>query len=180
MPKRLCLLVALLLTSSLAWGQERGISKAPSSSRAAKRLALVIGNSNYLHTSPLRNPANDAQSMSQVLKQLGFAVTALVDADQRTMETEIARFGETLRRNEGVGLPRDAEPVRAQGPRQPCGAREELQERSISWSIESSRGGGRLTWKRRGPVVLRPPEGLDDTGRFAASPTAPIVIAVKR
>ena len=104
MPKRLCLLVALLLTVSLAWGQERGISKAPSSSRAAKRLALVIGNSNYQHTSPLRNPANDARSMSQVLKQLGFAVTALVDADQRTMETEIARFGETLRRNEGVGL----------------------------------------------------------------------------
>ena len=35
------------------------------------RIALIIGNSAY-PGSPLRNPANDAREMSQILRQLGF------------------------------------------------------------------------------------------------------------
>ena len=36
--------------------------------------ALVIGNSAYNHTSPLRNPVNDTQSMTISLQSLGFRV----------------------------------------------------------------------------------------------------------
>jgi len=34
--------------------------------------ALVIGNSQYLLGAPLRNPANDARAIAEVLKRLGF------------------------------------------------------------------------------------------------------------
>ena len=42
--------------------------------RTEKRVALVIGNSNYA-TSRLRNPVNDAMAMTLKLRSLGFEVT---------------------------------------------------------------------------------------------------------
>ena len=39
---------------------------------AAKRVALVIGNSAYEHTSPLKNPVNDANLMAISLEEAGF------------------------------------------------------------------------------------------------------------
>ena len=39
---------------------------------AARRVALVIGNSAYLHTTVLANPKNDAVAMGAALKKLGF------------------------------------------------------------------------------------------------------------
>ncbi|MGA1600639.1 MAG: caspase family protein, partial [bacterium] len=104
MPKTLCFLMVLLLLVTPAWSQERGVSKASSAPGASKRLALVIGNSDYQYTSPLRNPANDARAMSQTLQELGFEVTALVDADQRQMEEATRQFGKDLRDQKGVGL----------------------------------------------------------------------------
>jgi hypothetical protein len=41
---------------------------------AANRLALVIGNSSYKHTSQLKNPANDADLISGKLRDIGFDV----------------------------------------------------------------------------------------------------------
>ena len=41
---------------------------------AANRLALVIGNSGYKHTSQLKNPANDADLISDKLREIGFDV----------------------------------------------------------------------------------------------------------
>jgi hypothetical protein len=38
-----------------------------------KRVALVIGNSEYKHTLRLENPKNDAADVGAALKQLGFA-----------------------------------------------------------------------------------------------------------
>ena len=67
-----------------------------------KRLALVIGNGAY-KTSPLKNPANDAQDMASVLSKLGFEVIHRENASQRTMGTVIREFGRKLR-NGGVGL----------------------------------------------------------------------------
>ncbi|MDG2195924.1 MAG: caspase family protein [SAR324 cluster bacterium] len=68
------------------------------------RQALVIGNSKYIHTGPLRNPANDAKAISSTLKQLGFNVMMLTDADQRQMDQAIRKFGADLRGSNGVGL----------------------------------------------------------------------------
>ena len=57
---------------------------------AAKR-ALVIGNQVY-QTSPLTCPVNDANDLAATLKQLGFAVTVLTDANQQQMENAIRSF----------------------------------------------------------------------------------------
>jgi pentatricopeptide repeat protein len=60
------------------------------------RFALVIGNGNYSALGKLANPGNDAADMAAALKGLGFAVTLLQDADLRSMEQGIVRFGNAL------------------------------------------------------------------------------------
>ncbi|MBT3387258.1 MAG: hypothetical protein HN417_04935 [Desulfobacula sp.] len=69
---------------------------------AATRTALVIGNGGY-KTSALRNPVNDATDMAAALKERGFNVTFKINANQKTMERAIRKFGKSLR-NGGVGL----------------------------------------------------------------------------
>src|SRR5438270_60094 len=58
---------------------------------AQRRFALVLGNAAY-PGSPLRNPGNDATDMAARLRQFGFEVTVLRDADKRTMDEAIRRF----------------------------------------------------------------------------------------
>jgi tetratricopeptide (TPR) repeat protein len=67
-----------------------------------KRLALVIGNANY-KTSPLKNPSNDAHSMQTVLKECGFEVILVENADHKTIKNQIKAFTEQLK-NYGTGL----------------------------------------------------------------------------
>ena len=69
---------------------------------APRRIALVIGNSNY-QSAPLRNPVNDARAMAKTLRQLGFDVRELLDAGQADMKRAIWDFGKKLR-DGGVGL----------------------------------------------------------------------------
>jgi len=76
-----------------------------SSVLAGDRVALVIGNSKYTHTSSLANPENDAISMTNTLREAGFSVTKLVNADQGTMKKELLKFGRRLREgNVDAGL----------------------------------------------------------------------------
>jgi len=51
-----------------------------------KRIALVVGNSNYINNTPLRNPCNDATAVGNQLQQLGFDVIVLYDASYQQME----------------------------------------------------------------------------------------------
>ncbi|MBK8158574.1 MAG: SUMF1/EgtB/PvdO family nonheme iron enzyme [Rhodospirillaceae bacterium] len=82
---RLALLIGALLTLSIA------------SAQAETRLALVIGNAKYgAEMGKLPNPANDASLMADTLAGLGFKVTKLVDADQKTMKRAISDFGSAL------------------------------------------------------------------------------------
>jgi len=67
------------------------------------RFALVVGNAAY-KSSPLRNPVNDAFDMARTLRTLGFEVIHEENANQRTMENAISRFGRQLRKQGGVGL----------------------------------------------------------------------------
>ena len=67
-----------------------------------KRLALVIGNSNY-ESVPLKNPANDARDMADQLERLGFDVILETNAVKRTMLAAMERFGRSLR-DAKVGL----------------------------------------------------------------------------
>ena len=66
--------------------QQRAIRPTQKASPTPVRQALIIGNSTYDHTSPLRNPTNDAQAISQTLNRLGFEVETLTDVNQREME----------------------------------------------------------------------------------------------
>jgi hypothetical protein len=62
-----------------------------------KRVALVIGNSNYRNTAALTNPANDAEDMATVLRHIGFEVVDGRDLDKRGMDAALARFARLAR-----------------------------------------------------------------------------------
>ncbi len=73
---------------------------------AEKRVALVIGNSDYKLISPLSNPKNDAILMATTLKSVGFEVVSAIDVDYRGMRRAVRQFGRVLRRSgkDAVGL----------------------------------------------------------------------------
>jgi len=76
---------------------------APAPRRTAKesrRVALVVGNSNYVHVAPLSNPANDARLMARTLRNLGFTLVdgdAQIDLDKVPFDREIQKFGTQAR-----------------------------------------------------------------------------------
>jgi hypothetical protein len=67
-----------------------------SSVQAARRVALVIGNSDYKSAPRLENPKNDATDLAAVLEGLGFQVTKGLDLDKSGMEKTIREFAEAL------------------------------------------------------------------------------------
>ena len=67
-----------------------------------KRIALIIGNSDYIN-GRLYNPLNDATDMNSTLKALGFSVMKYENCDQKTMKKAIDKFGKQLDDHE-VGL----------------------------------------------------------------------------
>jgi uncharacterized caspase-like protein len=63
------------------------------------RFALLIGNSNYTQkVGPLKNPRNDVALVGEALRNLGFTVTILQDADYRTMDTALKRYVADVRK----------------------------------------------------------------------------------
>ncbi len=96
------LLSQFLLAVAAAAGLLAALPDAASAARA--RTALVIGNADYEALSSLVNPLNDAQDMAAALRESGFQVTLLTNADQRGMEEAIREFGNRLERVRGHGL----------------------------------------------------------------------------
>ena len=78
-------------------------SNSMENNKIERRVALVIGNGAYQHTSQLPNPANDAQDIAQVLRKYNFQVILKTDASLETMADVIYQFGESLKGG-GVGL----------------------------------------------------------------------------
>jgi Caspase domain len=70
---------------------------------ADKRVALVIGNSAYRNTPPLRNPRNDAQDVAAALKRSGFETIVGVDLDKAGMDETAIKFARAAR-NADVAL----------------------------------------------------------------------------
>lgn len=60
-----------------------------------RRLALLIGNSNYAYEPSLRNPIADVTEVSDKLRELGFDVLRVFDADQKTIDEALVKFQET-------------------------------------------------------------------------------------
>jgi len=71
--------------------------------QAVERIALVIGNGDY-EIKSLDNPPHDAEDVAKMLRQVGFQNPIVkINADQATMESAIAAFGERLHKG-AVGL----------------------------------------------------------------------------
>ena len=72
---------------------------------AESRLALVIGNAAYAGVdAALANPVNDARLLASTLRQLGFHVRLLEDADHGAMRRAVREFEDDLRREKGVSF----------------------------------------------------------------------------
>jgi hypothetical protein len=63
--------------------------------KALNAHALVIGNGAYSGSSRLPNPINDARSMSEKLRGLGFIVTEALDADRTKLVSALSQFSRT-------------------------------------------------------------------------------------
>ncbi len=66
---------------------------------ASNRHALVIGNADY-KIGPLKNPSNDANSISASLERLGFKVTKILNSNRRYMREAVKDFGKSLSSND--------------------------------------------------------------------------------
>jgi hypothetical protein len=58
----------------------------------APRIALIIGNGAYTPSGALKNPPNDAVTISKALKKVGFEVETLTNVDRRRMITALQGF----------------------------------------------------------------------------------------
>ncbi|TPK63789.1 peptidase c14 caspase catalytic subunit p20 [Mesorhizobium sp. B2-4-19] len=64
---------------------------------AERRIALVLGNSQYQHAAPLANPARDAQAMADRLQNLGFEVISGFDLTKQQTQATVAQFAKQVR-----------------------------------------------------------------------------------
>lgn len=62
----------------------------------AERVALVIGNSGYLHANPLPNAAQDARDMAARLTGIGFSVYSGIDLTRAETLSLVAEFSQAL------------------------------------------------------------------------------------
>ena len=98
-------LIWLLLPVAVFAADQRNLSVSKPAAPAGgteRRIALVIGNSNY-EVSPLKNPGNDARAIASALRESGFQVTERHNLTQAAMREAIRIFGDELKRG-GVGL----------------------------------------------------------------------------
>jgi hypothetical protein len=73
---------------------------------AESRIALVVGNGNYLNVPSLANPAGDASLMASTLKRLGFKLVgdgAQINLDKKAFDSAVRSFGSQLQ-GADVGL----------------------------------------------------------------------------
>jgi hypothetical protein len=74
-------------------------SQVPDTLRSERRVAILIGNGNYLIGS-LANPENDARAMAEVLRKIGFEVYEYENLNRVQMDNAIEEFGLGLKKND--------------------------------------------------------------------------------
>lgn len=84
------IILFLMLCASLGW-----LSDAMAGER---RVALVIGNGEYVRNAKLPNPSRDASALAKALEQLGFKVITGIDLNQSDIRLFVSRFGREARR----------------------------------------------------------------------------------
>ena len=83
--------LAALVTALLA------VCLASQPALAGKRVALIIGNSNYQNVTALTNPANDATAVTEMFKQASFDVDSRRDLKSQEMRRALRDFGDKAR-----------------------------------------------------------------------------------
>lgn len=83
--------------------QEIGTLDSSATEEYSKRLALVIGNSNYEGEGYLPNPVNDAKEVTKALTNAGFQVITVYNGSNKEITDAIKNFGSQLN-NYTVGL----------------------------------------------------------------------------
>jgi uncharacterized caspase-like protein len=96
--KMFLLVISLIIAgcSTTGNGKQEIISNKNS---ARERFALVIGNTDYINLAKLKNPVNDAQDVSDILKQLNYQVDLYFDLNFEQMETAINNYIKKLSEN---------------------------------------------------------------------------------
>ena len=90
----------LPLPYAWVWAQSEGAMKLV----RARKVALVLGNSDYKSVGVLPNPVNDANAIAKILTGFGFGVTLQLDAGRAQMEAAITAHALRLAEGKGVGL----------------------------------------------------------------------------
>ncbi|CAF3652292.1 unnamed protein product [Rotaria sp. Silwood1] len=67
-----------------------------------RKMALVIGNSEYEYLKKLKNPSSDADAMESTLKRIGFTVTKKTNATYDEMKTILLNFEQSIRQDDMV------------------------------------------------------------------------------
>jgi len=80
--KKIYIILFFLITATATFGQQK--------------FALVIGNGNYINTTKLNNPVNDANDMAVALQGLGFTVDKVLNGTQDQMVNAIMRLKNRL------------------------------------------------------------------------------------
>src|SRR5260370_1972178 len=83
------MMIGLPIRAALAWSLAASLLAIAQPAHAEKRVALVIGNNDYKNVPKLQKAVNDARTMGDTLKQLGFNVMV---AENQTRQA----FSETL------------------------------------------------------------------------------------
>ncbi len=86
------LLIVWCLGTTGIYADDRGATRQNEELGPERRVALVIGNSDYEHTARLANPINDAEAMGDSLTELGFEVYLGIDLDKQAFDALIYQF----------------------------------------------------------------------------------------
>ncbi len=68
------------------------------------RVALIIGNAAYVNVPALANSTNDAKSIANIMKKLGFKVFDVIDGDKASMERAIDQMKDQLKGRQAVAM----------------------------------------------------------------------------
>jgi hypothetical protein len=92
---RLCAILAAL--AIVPWPASFAASERKSVPASAPRLALVIGNADYVKLGQLDNPGKDAQLIAEKLRQLSFDVTEKLDRNLKGMADDVDEFARKIK-----------------------------------------------------------------------------------
>jgi len=81
-------------------GPAQSLAKSPGQPHGQSRVAFVLGNGDYQHTTALTNPRNDAWAVTEALQRMNFDVLLEFDLDKPGTEQALKHFAQKLKHAE--------------------------------------------------------------------------------